>query len=411
MTKRNITPILLLFVFALGACGGEETALPTPTTSPVQETPVSTPTAEPTPVPDPVGDKIAAMTNEELVGQLLVAGVEGTGPREDARQVIEDLHVGGIILFGRNVESAEQLVSLTNGLKELNREAGNVPLFLCVDEEGGMVSRMPPEVADLPSAYDCAQAGGDFYRRGAVLAAECAAFGFHVDFAPVLDVWSNPRNTVIGRRAAGTDVDSVAALGNEILRGLADGGVMPVGKHFPGHGDTETDSHVGLPRVDKTREELWGAELYPFRRAVEEGAPALMVAHILMTELDPLLPASLSPAVVKGLLREEMGFEGLVFTDDLTMGAIANTYGMGEAVVKAVEAGCDMALVCHGLDNAKAAYHALLFAVEDGTLSRERVEESVRRILALKEGWGVDDSPVDVPDVGELNGVIGAGTP
>ena len=406
MTKRNIVPLLLLFVFILGGCQEKKPPAPSPTPSPVQETPAPTATPEPIPTPDPMGDKLAAMTTEELAGQLLVVGIEGTVPGEDARQVIEDLHAGGIILFGRNVESAEQLVGLTNGLKELNRKAGNLPLFLCVDEEGGMVSRMPRSVADLPSAYDYIQAGGSAYDRGKVLARECAAFGFNVDFAPVLDIWSNPDNTVIGRRAAGNDTASAALFGNEILRGLVDSGVIPVGKHFPGHGDTATDSHVGLPVVDKTREELWEAELYPFRRAIEEQAPALMAAHILMSQLDPLLPASLSPAVVDGLLREELGFDGVVFTDDLTMGAIANFYGMGEAAVKAVEAGCDMALVCHGLDNAKAAYHALLFAVEDGTLTRQRLEESVRRVLTLKEAYAVDDSPVEPPDIEGLNETI-----
>lgn len=402
MTKRNIVPIVLLFVFALGGCKTgkpEETGGPVRTPAPTEEV-ISTPTPEPTPTPDPIGERMAAMTTEELAGQLLVVGVEGSEPGEDARQVIEDLHVGGVILFGRNVESVSQLVGMTNGLKELNREAGNVPLFLCVDEEGGMVSRMPPEIYDLPNAYDFK---GDFGERGAVLGLECAAFGFQVDFAPVLDVWSNPNNTVIGRRACGTDPETVARLGNDILQGLAGGGVVPVGKHFPGHGDTVTDSHVGLPVVDKTREELWDAELYPFRQAVEGDAPALMVGHILMSKIDPLLPASLSPAVVSELLRGELGFEGLVFTDDLTMGAIANTYGMGEAAVKAVQAGCDMALVCHGLDSAKAAYHALLFAVEDGTLTRERLEESVRRILTVKEAYAVDDSQVEIPDVEKLN--------
>ena len=414
MTKRNILSILLLFVFAMAGCqAGQtvETGGPLGTAAPTAvatASPESSPTPEPTPTPDPMGEQIAGMTTEELVGQLLVAGVEGTTPGEDARQVIEDLHVGGIILFGRNVKSADQLTGLTNGLKELNRAAGSIPLFLCVDEEGGMVSRMPPEVADLPNAYDY---HGDFSRRGAVLGAECAAFGFNVDFAPVLDVWSNPNNTVIGKRSAGTDPANVALLGNQLLQGLSGSGVIPVGKHFPGHGDTLTDSHVGLPAVDKTREELWESELLPFRQAIDEGAPALMAAHILMTQLDPLLPASLSPAVVNGLLRQELGFDGVVFTDDLTMGAIANTYGMGEATVKAIGAGCDMALVCHGLDNAKAAYNALLFAVEDGTLTRQRLEESVRRILTLKEAYDLTDSQVELPDVETLNETIRACLP
>lgn len=413
MTKRNIIPLLFLSVFILGGCAEKESSTPSPTPSPVQETLTPTPTPEPTPTPDPVGDKIAAMSLEELAGQLLVVGIEGTEPGEDARQVIGDLHVGGIILFGRNVTSADQLADLTNGLKELNRTSGNIPLFLCVDEEGGLVSRMPPEVTDLPNAYD----DPDPYARGKILGSECKAFGFQVDFAPVLDVWSNPNNTVIGKRAFHTDPLEVTIAGAGCAYAMMDAGVIPVVKHFPGHGDTATDSHVGLPVVDKTRQELEDQELMPFRFAIDganwkgEGhapVPAVMVGHILMTQLDPLLPASLSPAVVDGLLHQDLGFDGVVFTDDLTMGAVANTYGMGEAAVKAVEAGCDMALVCHGLDNAKAAYHALLFAVEDGTLTRQRLEESVRRILELKEAYAVDDSPVGTPDVEQLNESIRA---
>ncbi len=418
MPKRNIIPIILLLVFVFGGCKGEEPFIsdgpstPPPaleTRQPATAAPVPTPAS----TPDPVGERVAGMTTEELVGQLLVAGIQGTEPGEDGRQAVEDLHVGGIILFGRNVESAEQLTDLTNGLKELNREAGNIPLFLCVDEEGGMVSRMPPEVKDLPNAYDYVQAGGDPEKRGEVLAAQCAGFGFSVDFAPVLDVWSNPNNKVIGRRAFGTGAEEAAQAGTECAQAMMDAGIIPVVKHFPGHGDTDMDSHEGLPVVDKTSEELEELELILFRRVLEEGqdgsasVPAVMVAHILMNKIDPLLPASLSPAVVNGLLREKLGFEGVVFTDDLTMGAVADTYGMGEAAVKAVEAGCDMALVCHGLDNAKAAYHALLFAVEDGTLTRERLEESVSRILALKEAYEVEDIPVETPDLAELNRAIG----
>lgn len=414
MTKRNIIPLLLLFVFILAGCGtGQrvETTAPTveasdsPTTSPTGS-PTPTPTS--TPTPDPIRERVEAMTTEELAGQLLVAGIQGTEPGEDARQVLEELHVGGIILFARNVESPEQLTALNNTLKEINREAGNVPLFLCVDEEGGMVSRMPRSVTDLPNAYNHIQAGGDPGKRGEALAAQCAGFGFSVDFAPVMDVWSNPDNTVIGRRAFGRSAEEAARAGTQCAKTMMDAGIIPVLKHFPGHGDTEVDSHAGLPVVSKTEEELEELELIPFRRALEgeDPAPAVMVAHILMEKLDPLLPASLSPRVVTGLLREKLGFEGVIFTDDLTMGAVADTYGMGEAVVKAVEAGDDMCLVCHGLDNAKAAYQALLFAVEDGTLTRERLEESAYRILSLKEAYGVTDAPVRMPDVEELNRAI-----
>lgn len=387
---------------------------PSSTIFPVREAEeVPAPTPEPTFTVDPIREKVVAMTTEELAGQLLVAGIQGTGAGEDARQVIEDLHVGGIILFGRNVEDAEQLTRLTGALKELNRKAENVPLFLCVDEEGGMVSRMPPEITNLPNAYDYTQTGGDPGKRGEVLAAQCARFGFSVDLAPVLDVWSNPNNTVIGRRAFGTGAEEAAEAGTRCAQAMMEAGIIPVVKHFPGHGNTDVDSHVGLPVVDKTEEELEALELIPFRRALEreeghEPVPAVMVGHILMTRLDPLLPASLSPAVVNGLLREKLGFEGVVFTDDLTMEAVAGTYGMGEAAVKAVEAGCDMALVCHGLDNAKAAYHALLFAVEDGTLTRERLEESAYRILSLKAAYAVEDTMTERPDLKKLNESIQA---
>jgi len=371
----------------------------------------------PSPTPaDPVEELLESLTLEEKVGQLLVVGIEGTELGEDAAWALREARVGGIVLFGRNVESAEQLVGLTNRLKAEN--TARVPLLLCVDEEGGAVSRMPPEVADLPNAYDYAQAGGDPYARGEVLAAECAAFGFHVDFAPVLDVWSNPDNTVIGRRAFGTDPLEVAVSGPRCAYAMMEGGVVPVVKHFPGHGDTDTDSHVGLPVVDQTRQELEDNELMPFRFAVEgiggeshedpTPVPAVMVGHILMTELNPEKPASLSPAVVTDLLRGDMGFEGVVFTDDLTMGAVTNAYGVGEAAVLAVEAGCDVALVCHGWAAEREAYDALLEAAESGRISQARLDESVGRVLALKldPAYDISGEAIEVPDVEALNETV-----
>ena len=346
------------------------------------------------------------MTTQEKVGQLLVAGIGGTEAGEDGLQAVQDYQVGGVILFGRNVESAQQLADLTNELKTLNGD--NTPLFLCVDQEGGRVDRMPPEVDDLPSAYDYIAAGGDPLERGKVLAAQCAAFGFNLDFSTCLDIWSNPDNTVIGDRAYGSDPHTVTSAGLAVNQGLEQGGVIPVVKHFPGHGDTSTDSHVDLPVVDKTAEELEEFELIPFQAAIDEGTPCVMVAHILMTQIDPDLPASLSPKVVDGLLRQEMGFDGVVCTDDLTMGAISNTYGMGEAAVMAVEAGCDLLLVCHEADNLTAARDALLSAVDAGRISMERLDESVYRILSLKQEYGLTNNPVDQPDIEVLNARIQA---
>lgn len=404
MMKRILSVVLLLCVLGLTGCGSQ-TPAPTPTPAATPSA-MPTPTPEPTPTPDPVAEALAAMTTQEKVGQLLVAGIGGTEAGEDGLQAVQDYQVGGVILFGRNVESAQQLADLTNELKTLNGD--NTPLFLCVDQEGGRVDRMPPEVDDLSSAYDYIAAGGDPLERGKVLAAQCAAFGFNLDFSTCLDIWSNPDNTVIGDRAYGSDPHTVTSAGLAVNQGLEQGGVIPVVKHFPGHGDTSTDSHVDLPVVGKTAEELEEFELIPFQAAIDQGTPCVMVAHILMTQIDPDLPASLSPKVVDGLLRQEMGFDGVVCTDDLTMGAISNTYGMGEAAVMAVEAGCDLLLVCHEADNLTAARDALLSAVDAGRISMERLDESVYRILSLKREYGLTNDPVDQPDIEALNAGIQA---
>ena len=423
MTKRNLLAGLLLVVFVLTAGCAARPAQPTDT--PAAETtpaaaPSPTPTPEPTPTPDPIAEAVAAMSTEQKVSQLLVAGIEGTQLGQDAVQAVQDYQVGGVILFGRNVESAWQLAELTNGLKDLNGDY--TPLFLCVDQEGGRVDRMPPEVERTPSAWSVGQTldtEGVGAAYGALLAEECAAFGFNMDFAPSLDIWSNPDNTVIGDRAFGNDWEWTAFFGMSAVESMEEqGGVIPVVKHFPGHGDTSVDSHVALPVVDKSLEELWQSELVPFNMVLNQedyfgaqagpSAPAVMVAHILLSQVDPDYPSSLSQKVVTGLLREEMGFDGVVCTDDLTMGAVSNTYGMGEAAVLAVEAGCDLLLVCHGADNLTAARDALLEAVDSGRISPERLDESVKRILSLKAEYGLTNEPVDTPDVDALNARIGA---
>ena len=431
MKFRYIIPVLFLAVFALAIWFGVRSlgvapaaevtpaatvsSAPGPTASP-------SPDPEPTPTPDPAAEALAALTVEQKVGQLLVAGVSGLEPGEDGAQAVRDYQVGGVILFGRNVESAEQLAELNNGLKALNGDY--IPLFLAVDQEGGRVDRMPAEVENLPPALefgsipDTDSRLDTCFELGRTLAAQCAAFGFNLDFAPDMDVWSNPDNTVIGDRAFGTDAGTVTGAANMAALGLLSQGVIPVAKHFPGHGDTAVDSHYGLPVVDKTLEELETLELRPFRQAIDTtcvygtygdaAIPAVMVAHILMTQLDPDWPASLSHKVVTGLLREELGFDGVVCTDDLTMGALAQTWGVGEAAVLAVEAGCDLLLVCHELDNLTAARNALLEAVDSGRISMERLDQSVYRILSLKAEYGLTNDPVPTPDVAALNAQINA---
>ncbi len=417
MTNRNLLALILLIVFTLTGCQTAAVPAPAPEAAPTAAVPspesTPTPALTPVPEPDPLAEQLAAMTVEEKVGQLLIGGFEGTEIGDQATRLVQEYQVGGLILYGRNIAGAGQLVTLTNGLKALNGDG--IPLFLSIDQEGGGVDRMPPEVRRTPGAYCVGQTGSvpAAQSYGDVLAAECAAFGLNLDFAPVLDVWSNPGNTVIGQRAFSADARTVAGLGPAAARRMMDQGIIPAVKHFPGHGDTAVDSHVGLPVVDKSPEELEETELIPFRAAIQSAGtdgqvPAVMVAHILLTQLDPERPASLSPAVVTGLLRDELGFAGAVLTDDLTMGAVTQSYGLGEAAVLAVEAGCDILLVCHGQDSVPAVRTALLEAAASGRITTERLDESVYRILRLKTEYALTNEPVSPPDLEALNAQIGA---
>ena len=393
--KKIIADFTLLALIFTVSCG--KTPQDAPTTSSGTTEPETTAALSPT------EQLLAGMTTEHKIAQLLVAGLAGTEAGADGTSAVADYQVGGIILFGRNVSDSCQLTALTNQLKALNGDY--IPLFLCVDEEGGRVSRMPPEITDIPCAYTYGNLSKPnlLTHLGSTLGAECAAFGLNLDFAPVMDVFSNPDNTVIGDRSYSSVPDTAAWAAALVAGGLRDTGIIAAGKHFPGHGDTVTDSHTELPVIDKTREEWNQTDAVPFREAVRSGIPVIMTGHILMSSLDSENPATLSHTIVTEILREEMGFDGVICTDDLTMGAISKTYGIGEAAVRAVAAGCDLLLICHESENLKAAYDALCAAVESGRISEERLNESVSRILSLKIEYKLTNDPIAIPDVDALN--------
>ncbi len=237
----------------------------------------------------------------------------------------------------------------------------------------------------------------------AYLAEVLNEFGYNMNFAPVLDVNSNPRNPVIGDRSFGSDPYQVAKLGISTMHGMMDNGIIPVVKHFPGHGDTVVDSHKALPKVETTLEALRNVELVPFQKAIEEGADAVMVAHILFPALDPDYPSSMSKAIITGLLRNEMQFEGVIITDDLTMGAIANDYTIPEAAVQSFIAGSDLLLVVRDYEDQINTFNALIKAIETGEITEERLNESVKRILTLKEKYSVSDEVHEKVDVDKIN--------
>jgi beta-N-acetylhexosaminidase len=316
------------------------------------------------------------------VSGLFMVGIPG--PRIDprTRRILTEHPPGGVILFRRNVRSAAQLRDLVGSLHQLG--AGASPL-IALDHEGGRVHRLPAPFTHFPPAATVARGGTRAVEAvGQAMGHELATVGIDIDFAPVLDVCSNPRNQVIGDRAFGTTPDAVARLGLAQARGLSRGGVVPCGKHFPGHGGTIGDSHHVLPRVKASRRALAHLDLPPFARAIESGIPALMTAHVVYDALDPRQPATLSSRICRDLLRHRLGFRGVLFSDDLEMQAVAGRRSPERSAVGALAAGCDMLLVCQSLDAAVRAMQGVERAVERETLDAAALAQSLLRIHALR---------------------------
>lgn len=345
------------------------------------------------------------MTLGEKIGQLFMLGFTGTVVSEDLSDLLREYRPGGLILFARNLEEAGQIVHLTN---DLQRASPDSPLLISIDQEGGRVSRLPSDFTIFPS---CAAVGrcdaAIAYDAAAVTAAELRAVGINMNMAPVLDVHSNPANPIIGDRSFSADPAKVAELGLATIRGLQDNRVVACGKHFPGHGDTAADSHKELPVVTASRERLDAIELRPFRQVIGQGgqAPgAIMTAHVLYPVLDAKLPATLSSTILSGLLRHQLGFDGLILTDDLEMHAIIDHYGIGEASVLAVQAGADVLLICKDRDRQVSAIQAVRDAVEDGRISEDRLEQSLKRIAKIKERFLHPYAPADPRAAREIVG-------
>jgi beta-N-acetylhexosaminidase len=311
---------------------------------------------------------------------LLTVGFAGKMPDAETTRLLE-LGVGGVVLFARNVEAPAQVAELT---RELKRRA-SAPLLVSIDQEGGSVARLRTGFTRLPAFRALGDTADPALARelGRVVGSELSAVGIDWNFAPVLDIDTNPANPVIGARSLAREPERVAELGSAFALGLIDAGVAPCGKHFPGHGDTRQDSHHELPRLPHTLERLERVELVPFARAIASGIPALMTAHIVFEALDRERPASMSPAVVRGLLRERMGFSGLVVTDDLEMKAIADHFAIEDVALGALAAGVDVLLVCHGAELARRAIDAIVRGVQSGAISEATLNAATERVAAF----------------------------
>jgi len=327
---------------------------------------------------------------------MIVSGFEGTSLNARTEELIVQQGIGGLILFERNYKNPDQLLKLTNDLQSLIADHAEIPpLFISVDQEGGRVARLGKPFTQFPPMSCLGQADSEelAYRFGLGMGKELRAVGINMDYAPVLDVHSNPANPIIGLRALDTDPAKVARLGTELIRGFYDAGVIPVGKHFPGHGDTSQDSHLTLPRVEQARESLEKSELIPFIHAIQQGLEVIMTAHVVYPAWDARQPATFSHSILNDVLRNSLQFEGLIISDDLEMQAIDEKL---ESIPElGTRAGVDLFLICHDLEKVSTLQDSMIRDIEMGRIPRDTIEQSLARIFQVKKKLQIpgDDNP------------------
>jgi beta-N-acetylhexosaminidase len=328
------------------------------------------------------------MVNElrKQIGQMLMVGLASDALKEEELALLRDFPVGGFILFKHNCSSAERIRALCDSLWEI---APDPPPFIAIDQEGGTAHRLPEPFTHFPFAARVGERGDPSlaYRAGHATATELSLVGINLNFAPVLDVNSNPNNPVIGDRSFGADPQQVIAFSERWIQGTRDAGIISCGKHFPGHGDTDKDSHVHLPCVDRDLEELRAVELPPFVHVCKLQIESLMTAHVVYRALDDEFPATLSAKIVTGILRESLGYDGVVFSDALEMKAISDHYGDREMSALCIQAGVDVLLYSRPMLSVTRVFEFLYNLAESDPMIRDRVESSYRRILKLKRRY------------------------
>lgn len=341
-----------------------------------------------------VNNIINNMTLSQKVGQMFVVGFSGTSMPSNLSSAIEQYHFGNVIYMAHNVTNPGTLTKMTNDIQTKMVKENSVPGFITIDQEGGRVVRLTNGGTHFIS--NMAIGGtGDFnnaYLEGQAIGKELINYGINCDFAPVLDVNNNPENPIIGIRSYSDNPLFVSLFGNQMISGLKESNVMACSKHFPGHGNTSVDSHYGLPTITSSKNELYQTELAPFISAINNGIDSIMTTHIIFTAIDEKYPATLSEKVLTGLLRNQLGFDGIIFTDGMEMGAVTNNFGgYDKTAVMAVKAGVDV-LTYTSLNNPMTAHKAIMKAVQNGEITEERINESVRRILLKKLKYNVLDN-------------------
>jgi len=335
---------------------------------------------------------MTALDLRRKIGQLMVFGFKGITASDEIKDLIRDYHVGGIILFGRNIGTPKEILELTTELQQEAKNSGHeLPLLICTDQENGVVRRLGDGTTVFPGAMLLgATKNPDYaYHIGVATGKELKALGINWNLAPVLDVNNNPLNPVIGVRSYGESANHVSDFGKAAMKGLQDAGIITTLKHFPGHGDTELDSHLDLPVIAHDMKRLQEIELKPFVECINEGADTVMSAHVYFPtiEKNPGVPATLSRAVITGLLREQLSFDGVVTTDCLEMNAISKTIGTAQGAVQAIKAGVDLIMISHLHNLQKDAFEEIVKAVESGEIEEKLIDEALARVTKLKQKY------------------------
>ncbi len=344
------------------------------------------------------------MNLKAKIGQLFILGFQGTAVSADLAHILASYKPGGVILFARNLDNHVQAAMLANKLQEHSPET---PLWISIDHEGGTVFRFSGGLTPLPSSGELGRHGSEklVTSVASVGACELSAIGVNLNYAPVLDLNTNSDNPIISERSFGANPNIVSRLGWATIRAYQEQGIMPCGKHFPGHGDTNVDSHHELPIVSLSAEQLRERECRPFQTLIAKGLPAIMTAHVQYPQLDQLYPASLSQLIQTRLLREKLLFNGLIFSDDLEMKAITDHTEIQEAAIIAIKAGTDHLLICHNSEKQVAAMDAVYKATINGRIALSRINESFKRIIDFKTQYVFPHAPADPEKVTKIVGI------
>lgn len=330
------------------------------------------------------------------LGQLIMTGISGKSLTAEEKNFIEKENIGGVLLFSENYESPAQLAELINSIQVLRDE---YPLFIAVDHEGGRVQRFKTEFTHFPAPLDLTKVESPktIFHVAKAMAVELAACGVNVNFAPVCDILTNDENTVIGDRAYGRNADDVSKYISSVIRGFQTNGILACAKHFPGHGDTVKDSHYDLPLIKKSLQEIVDNEMVPFVKAIKSRTEFMMMAHLLVEELDPEYPCTLSPKAYE-YLRKNLKYTKIIITDDMQMGAITKKYSYEDAALMAINAGADM-LEYRDMDKAQIALEALKEANKKRELKNEDVREKHNRIMDIKKQYFQEYKPIYIPEI------------